>query len=100
MGTVYLLHFARPYRHARHYIGWADDLDARLEQHLRGRGARLLSVVVLDAGIPVELARTWTGTRHLERRIKTLGGAARCCPLCGGTWGTFAPRRAVEPCPF
>ncbi|MBB5085041.1 putative GIY-YIG superfamily endonuclease [Nonomuraea endophytica] len=29
-GTVYLLHFAQPYRHARHYLGWTTDLQARL----------------------------------------------------------------------
>jgi hypothetical protein len=32
-GTVYLLHFDRPYRHARHYLGWAEDLDNRLAEH-------------------------------------------------------------------
>jgi hypothetical protein len=29
-GTVYLIHFDVPYRRARHYTGWALDLDARL----------------------------------------------------------------------
>jgi len=30
MGVIYLLHFQRSYRHARHYLGYTDDLDARL----------------------------------------------------------------------
>jgi predicted GIY-YIG superfamily endonuclease len=50
VGTVYLLHFDRPYKRARHYLGWASDLDARLAQHTAGHGARLLEVVH-DAGI-------------------------------------------------
>jgi hypothetical protein len=25
LGIVYLLHFDRPYRHARHYTGWTTD---------------------------------------------------------------------------
>jgi hypothetical protein len=32
-GTVYLLHFSAPYKHARHYTGWTDDLPGRLDQH-------------------------------------------------------------------
>lgn len=34
MGTIYLLHFSKPYKHARHYIGYTDDLDKRLARHL------------------------------------------------------------------
>lgn len=82
VGTVYLLHFDRPYKHARHYIGWAKDLEERLAQHLSGHGARLLEVAKA-AGITWTLARTWTGTRNRERQIKRQGGASRCCPLCG-----------------
>jgi predicted GIY-YIG superfamily endonuclease len=82
-GTVHLLHFARPYRHARHYAGWTHDLAARLAEHRAGRGARLLSVFV-DAGIGWELARTWPdSSRTRERALKRQGGASRRCPLCG-----------------
>ncbi|HLX49510.1 MAG TPA: hypothetical protein VKS82_14370 [Streptosporangiaceae bacterium] len=81
-GTIYLLHFDRPYRHARHYIGWAVNLNARLAAHEQGRGARLLEVV-RAAGIGWQLARTWSGDRNRERQIKRQGGASRCCPLCG-----------------
>ncbi|WP_433734908.1 hypothetical protein ACQP0C_41690 (plasmid) [Nocardia sp. CA-129566] len=81
-GTVYLLHFKRPYRHARHYTGWTTDLDARLAEHRAGRGARLLAVIG-QAGIEWTLARTWDGTRRRERQLKSAGGAARRCPLCG-----------------
>lgn len=81
-GTVYLLHFAQPYRHARHYTGWTTDLDARLAEHKAGRGARLLQVIG-NAGIDWSLARTWEGTRSRERQLKRTGGASRRCPLCG-----------------
>jgi predicted GIY-YIG superfamily endonuclease len=81
VGVIYLLHFDRPYKHARHYTGWTDDLDARLARHARGDGARLLAVAYA-AGIRWELARTWPGPRALERRIKRRGSAARHCPLC------------------
>lgn len=90
-GTVYLLHFDRPYRHARHYCGWTADLAARLAAHQAGRGARLLEVVTA-AGIGYRLARTWPGDRGRERRIKRQGGLSRCCPLCGVT-----PRRPASP---
>lgn len=81
-GTIYLLHFAQPYKHARHYLGWTTDLNARLAEHAAGRGARLLAVVQA-AGITWDLARTWPGSRTRERALKRQGGASRCCPLCG-----------------
>lgn len=80
-GTVYLLHFDEPFGHARHYLGWARNLDARLAHHKRGTGANLLRHVAA-AGIHWRLARTWRGDRHLERRLKNRGGASRICPIC------------------
>ena len=83
-GTVYLLHFDHPYKHARHYLGWAADghLDSRIEAHRSGQGARLMAVIEA-AGIGFRLARTWQGTRARERQLKRQGGASRCCPMCG-----------------
>jgi predicted GIY-YIG superfamily endonuclease len=81
-GTVYLLHFDAPYKHARHYTGWTSDLDARLAEHQAGHGARLLAVV-RAAGIGWTLARTWEGDRKRERKLKNQGGAGRHCPMCG-----------------
>jgi len=81
-GTVYLLHFDRPYRHAGHYTGWTTDLSQRLAEHAAGHGARPLAVIS-NAGIGWHLARTWPGTRHTERALKRQGGASRRCPLCG-----------------
>ena len=80
-GTVYLLHFDRPFGHARHYLGWASNLEGRLWHHEHGDGANLLKHVK-RAGITWTLARTWEGDRHLERRLKNRGGHSRLCPLC------------------
>jgi hypothetical protein len=83
-GVIYMLHFDRPYRHARHYTGWvsaSSGLTARLASHRTGHGARLLAVI-RQAGITFTLARTTTGDRATERAIKNAGGAVRYCPLC------------------
>ena len=93
-GTVYLLHFDRPYKHARHYTGWTTDLPARLAAHLAGNGARLVEVIT-TAGITFSVARLWPGThRSWERQLKRWGGAARVCPRCNPTG---ALRRALHP---
>jgi predicted GIY-YIG superfamily endonuclease len=81
-GTIYLIHFDRPYKHARHYLGWTIDLDHRLTMHANGNGARLLEVI-RQADIGWTLARTWRGTRIRERQLKNRGGASRYCPQCG-----------------
>ena len=80
-GVVYLLHFDRPYKHARHYTGWADDLLSRLDHHASGHGARLMTVI-WQAGIGFTVIRICEGTRRTERAIKNAGGAVRYCPLC------------------
>jgi len=80
-GTVYLLHFDRPYKHARHYLGYAKDLQAWLELHRSGNGARLIQVVQ-EAGIGWTLARTWPGGKEIERRLKRQKNSPRLCPIC------------------
>lgn len=78
---VYLLHFDKPYKHARHYLGSTDDLPARLERHRAGNGARLIEVISA-AGIGFVLARTWEGGRKLERRLKNWHNSPDLCPIC------------------
>lgn len=80
-GTIYLLHFDQPFGHARHYMGWASNLEARLHHHENGTGANLLKHV-RRAGITWSLARTWSGDRYEERRLKNRGGHTRKCPIC------------------
>lgn len=83
--TAYLVHFSRPLRHARHYIGVTtrvDDIEARLAEHRAGRGARICAVAVAE-GIDLVLARTWPNVPwRYEVRLKAQGGASRLCPLC------------------
>ena len=83
MSTIYLLHLDKPLRHARHYVGLADDLQARLERHASGQGARMLAVCV-ERGITWRLARTWQGDRKLERQLKRRKDAPQICPVCAG----------------
>lgn len=80
--TVYLIHFDTPYHHAKHYLGSAVDLEARIAAHRAGTGARLLEVVN-DAGIGWHVVRVWTGAgRKFEAQLKRYRHAARLCPVC------------------
>jgi predicted GIY-YIG superfamily endonuclease len=97
-GMVYLLHFARPYRHARHYLGYAEDLEQRLARHRAGSGARLLAVIAA-AGIDWRLVRTWSGTRTLERRLKGRHSGVRLCPICRGVARRADPVVAISALP-
>ena len=94
--VVYLLHFDRPYQHAKHYLGSCQDLERRLTQHGKGRGARLLEVVQA-VGIGWQLARTWCGGKHRERQLKKQGGASRLCPALQGGPPCYASRNIVTP---
>lgn len=81
-GTIYLLHFHKPYKHARHYLGWTSlGVEDRLERHRSKDGARLLQVLLAN-GIEFTLARTWEGTRDDERRLKNRKSTPRLCPIC------------------
>ena len=80
---MYLLHFITPYKHARHYLGCADDVSARLAQHRHGTGARLTQVV-LEHGGSWAIARTWRGGRTLERKLKAWHSGVKLCPICRG----------------
>ena len=86
--TVYLIHFDRPLKHARHYLGSTDNLARRLREHQEGNGSKLMAAVA-QAGIAWELARTWTGDRAWERRLHRYWEPSRrdkksrrLCPLC------------------
>ncbi len=78
--VIYLLHIQPPYKQARHYLGIASDLEARLQLHQKGRGARLTQVCV-ESGHELKLVRIWQGGRKEERRLKrqkTRRGFAPC----------------------
>lgn len=86
--AVYLLHFDRPYAHARHYLGYADDakLHERIDAHYNATPGdthhHRLMQVIRAAGISFTLARVWPGAdRTKERQMKTRGHTRRC-PIC------------------
>jgi predicted GIY-YIG superfamily endonuclease len=91
--TVYLLHLKTPMHHARHYLGWTDDLVGRMLLHLEGNGARFTQVCV-ERGITFALVRTWEGegaTRSFERQLKNCKHTPRLCPVCNpdGAWNHY-----------
>lgn len=83
VGVVYLLHFAQPFKHAQHYVGFCEKLagvDSRLEYHANGRGSRLMAAVS-QAGIDWSIVRLWKGTRSDERALHKAQSRAYC-PVC------------------
>ena len=83
-GIVYLLHLDPPLKHARHYTGFhagtLDTLQARLDTHAAGRGAKMLARQV-RAGGTWRLAHAEEGTTLTEHRRKYRGASGRC-PIC------------------
>jgi hypothetical protein len=82
VGEIYLLHFDRKYAHAQHYLGWALDHKPRVENHRKGRGAKLTRAAA-DAGIGMRVARVWRNvTRFDERRLHRWNNNSDLCPVC------------------
>lgn len=83
--AVYLLHFSQPISPAhtcQHYLGYAQDVDARIAQHRAGQGARLCEVAK-ERGIDFQVVRVWEdGDRSFERRLKNRHNSPQLCPLC------------------
>lgn len=61
-------------------LGYAVDLDTRLEAHREGRSGKTTRYA-FELGITFTLARTWSGSLSLERRINS-NGPSNYCPLC------------------
>lgn len=78
---VYLICFDQAFKHARHYVGVTGDLAARMLDHRRGRGARLLEVIA-GAGIGWQLVAVRKGGRADERSFKRRKNTAASCPRC------------------
>lgn len=80
--SVYLIHFEPAYKHARHYLGFAEDVSSRYYAHIHGQGARLTQVAS-EWGCELILAQVWNdGTRQLERQLKKRHNAPSLCPIC------------------
>lgn len=91
MGLICLLHFERFYHHARHYLGYTEDLDARVAAHHAGRASPLVAAAVRD-GIGFCVAATWPGDQTEERRLhRYRNSPQRLCPICRGEPGPATP---------
>jgi predicted GIY-YIG superfamily endonuclease len=92
------LHFSRPLlkgRPARHYIGWAHNVKARVYHHRKGQGAAITRAA-RQRSIGLKVARVWYGQdRAFERQLKNQKNATRLCPICNpdyaGKYGLEAP---------
>lgn len=93
---VYLLHFSEPFGHARHYVGYSDNIEERVALHMKGQGSRLCEVAV-NAGITLMWVRTWVGAdRKFERNLHGRG-KAMYCPICNRHhWKRNKPQPATE----
>lgn len=85
---VYLVHFERaigdtsnPHGSAQHYLGCAEDVEARLKEHRAGNGAKILAHVA-RMGIAFWVVRTWEGGHELEKRLKAWHASPYLCPIC------------------
>lgn len=86
-----MLHFdSKISDHAGHYLGYAENIAARLAAHQAGTGARL-TAVAKERGIGFRLVRVWVGLgRADERKLKNRKHGPRLCPLCHPTKHTQA----------
>lgn len=82
-GSVYLIHFERPYKHATHYLGFTEgNAFERLLTHKLGRGARLLEVLNQQR-ISYDISRIWHNKdRTFERTLKCWKKSRQLCPCC------------------
>lgn len=81
---TYLIHFSKPVKHARHYLGSTrvECFKRRMQEHCRGDGSRLLKRA-LAADQVLYIARIWQETdRSRETTIKRSGHLPRYCPIC------------------
>lgn len=92
--AVYLIHFEKPFKHAKHYIGFSSskrNVQLRLDHHRHGRGSRLLRAVA-EAGISFDVVRIWEeGDRTFERKLKRRKEAPKLCPICRAVKTTSLP---------
>lgn len=84
MGFVYLLHFDKPYKHAKHYLGFSvkhPEKD-RIPLHSKGQSRVKLMTVLFNQGIGFQVAKIWKNKERGDERKMKSGGHARRCPIC------------------
>ena len=84
IGSVYLVHFARSYHGAQHYLGFSTDIPKRVRAHRTGRGSPLLKAVT-ERGISWRVVRTWQRKDgYFEQSLKRGFALKDLCPVCSG----------------
>lgn len=90
--AVYLIHFDQPLQHARHYVGFANDVDGRLWNHRHNKGANILKVLN-RLGIKYDIVRVWDDAdRTFERHLKNCKHTPRYCPVCNPHPAKYTPK--------
>ena len=88
MPDVYLLHLDPPYRHARHYLGYAVGTGrghayAKAQAKGVALGAHELVMAAQWSGCEIRVADVWVGEgRAFQRRLRANGSLSRFCPIC------------------
>lgn len=88
MPDLFLLHFATPYHHARHYLGYAVGTGrgaayAKAIASNVALGPHELVMAAQACGVELEVADVWVGEgRELQRRMRASHNLARHCPIC------------------
>jgi hypothetical protein len=88
-GNVYLIHLTKPLERKNalvcHYIGYTEDLNRRLWQHLKCQNGSPLIHAALQRGSGLIVSCVWTGVnQRWERFLKDRKNAKRFCPICHG----------------
>lgn len=90
-GFIYLLHWRDRDGRVEHYVGWTQDLEARLKAHFSDSGGCPTTRRYRKAGMRGALARLWRGTIWGERLLQQTLEFPQNCPICcGGTVGPVA----------
>lgn len=87
MWKVYVIHFDKPYKHAKHYTGIAINVEARMKKHRSGQGARLMKIIkehnigfqysIIKEGLTFSEAHAYE--KYLKTKIKK---PQRYCSIC------------------
>lgn len=98
-GELYLFHFHTPLGNlqnaraqASHYVGFSDDLEARIAVQVAGAGAKIVAAA-MARGIPYDLYH-WPACLAQEKLVKKTHKTALYCPTC-----CAAAARRVKPLP-
>ena len=84
VGNVYLLHYEKPIRGKKHYLGFTmKKVAMRLQEHNSGWYGSQMTNLAVQNGSECVLARTWEGVSvQFEKKLKREKNLKRHCPIC------------------